>query len=66
MGGHEGPKTGVVDERLRVYGVQGLRVIDASIIPLHVGAHIQSTVYAIAEKGASMILEDNNTFESHI
>ncbi|KAK2751095.1 hypothetical protein FQN57_000170 [Myotisia sp. PD_48] len=58
MGGFEGEKKGVVDDRLRVYGVQGLRVIDASIMPLHISAHLQATVYAIAEKGASMILED--------
>ena len=58
MGGREGIKAGVVDERLRVYGVRGLRVIDASIMPLQVGAHIQATVYAIAEKGAVMIGED--------
>ncbi|OOQ83687.1 putative choline dehydrogenase [Penicillium brasilianum] len=58
MGGREGAKTGVVDERLRVYGVRGLRVIDASVMPLQVGAHIQATVYAIAEKGAAMIRED--------
>jgi choline dehydrogenase-like flavoprotein len=58
MGGREGIKAGVVDARLRVYGVRGLRVIDASIMPLQVGAHIQATVYAIAEKGAAMIRED--------
>ncbi|KAJ5295340.1 hypothetical protein PENANT_c001G06072 [Penicillium antarcticum] len=58
MGGYEGAKAGVVDERLRVYGVSGLRVIDASIMPLQIGAHIQATVYAIAEKGAEMIKED--------
>lgn len=58
MGGSEGAKAGVVDERLRLYGVRGLRVIDASIMPLQVGAHIQATVYAIAEKGAAMIRED--------
>ncbi len=48
----------VVDGRLRVHGVSGLRVVDASIIPLQVSAHIQSTVYAIGEKAASMISED--------
>lgn len=50
---------GVVDTRLRVYGVQGLRVVDASIIPVVVGSSTMSTVYAIGEKAASMILEDN-------
>lgn len=58
MGGRRGIEGGVVDERLRVYGVRGLRVIDASIMPMQISAHLQATVYAIAEKGAHMILED--------
>lgn len=58
MGGGRGMETGVVDERLRVYGVRGLRVVDASIMPVQISAHLQATVYAIAEKGAAMVLED--------
>jgi choline dehydrogenase-like flavoprotein len=58
MGGSAGKADGVVDSRLRVYGVRGLRVVDASIMPLQISAHLQATVYAIGEKGASMIMED--------
>lgn len=66
MGGYGGAREGVVDERLRVYGTRGLRVIDASIMPLQIGAHIQATVYAIAEKGAAMIKEDWTLKDSSI
>lgn len=58
MGGERGIEGGVVDERLRVYGVQRLRVVDASVMPLQISAHLQATVYAIAEKGSHMILQD--------
>ncbi|SPO01487.1 related to alcohol oxidase [Cephalotrichum gorgonifer] len=48
---------GVVDDELRVYGVDGLRVADASIMPTLIGGTTQLTVYAIAEKVADMIME---------
>lgn len=48
----------VVDSRLRVKGVKGLRVIDASVFPIHVSGNIQGTVYTVAEKGADLVKED--------
>lgn len=46
---------GVVDEELMVYGVKGLSVVDAGVMPDLPGAYTQGTVYAIAEKAADLI-----------
>lgn len=47
-----------VDSRLRVLGVQGLRVADASIFANNVSGNILSSVYMVAEKAADLIKED--------
>ncbi|PHH89614.1 hypothetical protein CDD83_5656 [Cordyceps sp. RAO-2017] len=49
---------GVVDARLRVYGTEGLRVVDSSVMPTVPDVCIQGPVYMIGEKGADMIRQD--------
>lgn len=48
---------GVVDPELRVYGLDNVRVVDASAIPLVSAADVQATVYAFAERAADLIKE---------
>ena len=56
--GPDSDENAVVDNRLKVKGIKSLRVIDASIMPLIVGANTNAPCIMIGEKGADMIIED--------
>jgi choline dehydrogenase len=56
--GPEDDKMAVVDPQLRVRGIQGLRVIDASVMPAVTTANTNSTAIMIGEKGSDMLLAD--------
>ncbi|KAM3434727.1 hypothetical protein MY4824_005236 [Beauveria thailandica] len=49
---------GVVDSRLRVYGTRNIHVVDAGILPFQLTSHTMSTLYAVAQRAAQIIVED--------
>ena len=49
---------GVVDSELKVYGTKGLRVVDASVLPMQFSGHLTATLYVIAQRAAEMILSE--------
>jgi choline dehydrogenase-like flavoprotein len=56
--GHD--EMAVVDPRLRVHGIDGLRVIDASIMPKLISGNTQAPSIMIGEKGAALVLESDD------
>ncbi|KAJ7620946.1 hypothetical protein FB45DRAFT_927961 [Roridomyces roridus] len=46
---------GVVDAQLTIYDTANVRVVDASVVPLQLSAHLSSTLYGVAEKAADLI-----------
>jgi choline dehydrogenase len=48
----------VVDKRLKVHGLAGLRIVDASIFPNVTSGNTHAAVLMVAEKGADLILQD--------
>jgi choline dehydrogenase len=53
--GPAGSTWAVVDDQLRVHGLQGLRVIDASIMPRMISANLNASTMMIADKASDMI-----------
>lgn len=51
---------GVVDTSLKVYGTANVRVVDSSVIPMHISSHTMGTTYGVAEFGADIIKTQNS------
>ena len=49
---------GVVGNEAKMYGTEGLRVIDGSVVPTQVSSHVMSIFYGMAEKISQSVLDD--------
>jgi choline dehydrogenase-like flavoprotein len=59
-------KDAVVDSTFKVFGLEGLRVVDLSVCPFVVNAHTQSTAYVMGEIGAEVLAEEHGLGEVRI
>lgn len=57
---------GVVDTSLKVYGTSNLRVVDAGVMPVIPGAHLQAVVYVVAERASDIIKEEDSLSQSSV
>ena len=64
--GRDSDDTAVVDARLRVRGVEALRVIDASVMPTITSGNTNSPTLMIAERGAAMVIADAKARKHHV
>jgi choline dehydrogenase len=55
------PSEAVVDHRLRVHGLAGLRIVDASIFPSVTSGNINAPAVMVGEKGAELLLQDETS-----
>jgi choline dehydrogenase-like flavoprotein len=56
--GRDGDEAAVVDKEFRVKGVEGLRVVDLSVLPVLPNNHTQSTAYLVGETGAEKLIAE--------
>lgn len=64
MGKHEAEA--VVNSKFKVFGVEGLRVVDLSVCPFVINAHTQSTAYVLGEIGAEVLADEYGLGEVRI
>ena len=64
--GHESDPMAVVDSELKVIGIEGLRVVDASVMPYVTNGNLYAPVMMIGEKAADMIIGNPPLAAEHV